>query len=274
MIINSQRALYNVDLYLKFMLGVPYKLLPNTSLNEKFDILPRVSVPKGVYPTLKYWAIGTGGNSVVDNVGGLNYSEHGALDAALFQQIPFVMKRLDDDVDPSIREKYRFRRVELINNEEYACYYLKKIPGYTINDQFYKVVTKVMEDGTKQSMLYLVDMNDPAILDPVPRDRFITIDNVDATTCYTKLAKLEFNLSSEEVEELEKVMDLKKLERRNITEIAACTGIETLTDDGAEASCVQVAMFFGVNLDLALDLNKEGNIAKVIEIGGGESLLG
>lgn len=274
MIINSQRTLYNVDLYLKFMLGVPYKIIPNTSLNEKFDILGKVTPPEGSYPIIKYWAIGTGGNSVVDNKGGLNYSEHGSLDGALFNQIPFVMRRLEDDVDPAIREKYRFRKVELINNEEYACYYLRKIPGFTVNDQFYKVVTKVMNDGTKQSMLYLVDLNDPAILSPVPRDRFINIDNVDSTVCYTKLAKLEFNMTEEEIEDLNKVMDLKKVERRNITEIAACTGFDTELDGNMEAACVQIALFFGVNLDLALDLNSKGELAKVLEIGGGESLLG
>lgn len=274
MIVNSQRTLYGVDLALHALLNIPYKVLPNTSLNEKFGILTNSTVPAGTYPTLKYWAIGTGGNSIVDTGTGFNYSEHGSLDAALFNQIPFVMKRLADDVDATLKDKYRFRKVETIENEQYACYYLKLIPNMNLTDQFYQVVTKELPDKAKLSQLYLVDLNNPEFLNPTPKDRLLNIDNLDATTLYYKLAKLEFNLSEEEVEELKKVMDLRKIERGQITEIAACTGIETTLDGRPEVMACQVNIFFGVNLDLTIDLNKKGQIAKVLEIGGGEGLMG
>lgn len=273
MIINSQRTLYNVDLYLNIMLRKDYKVIPNTSLNEKFDILSRVTVPSGVYPTLKYWAIGTGGNNVIENTTGFSYSEHTPLDGALFNHVPFIMRPVTDDLSALEKANYRMRKVEIINDIEYACYYLKIIPNVNLTSDFYKIVTRQMPDGHKDSMLYLVDMNDPAILNPTPRDRRVDIETIDSTIALTKLAKLEFNLSEVELEELKKVYELRKIERGQITELAACTGIDNDSLGYTEATCTQVAFFFGVDLDLTVDINNKGEINKVLEIGGGEGLI-
>ena len=107
MIINAQRTLYNVDLYLNIMLRKDYKIIANTSLNEKFDILSKVPVPAGVYPTLQYWAIGTGGNNVIGNTTGFSYSEHTPLDGALFNHVPFIMRPVTDDLTALEKSKYR-----------------------------------------------------------------------------------------------------------------------------------------------------------------------
>ena len=50
MVITSQRTLYNVDLHLSMLLGRDYMTKPNTTLNEKFDVLADVNVPEGMYP--------------------------------------------------------------------------------------------------------------------------------------------------------------------------------------------------------------------------------
>ena len=116
MIINAQRTLYNVDLYLNIMLRKDYKIIANTSLNEKFDILSKVPVPAGVYPTLQYWAIGTGGNNVIGNTTGFIYSEHTPLDGALFNHVPFIMRPVTDDLTALEKSKYRMRKLEIVND--------------------------------------------------------------------------------------------------------------------------------------------------------------
>lgn len=273
MIINAQRTLYNVDLYLNIMLRKDYKIIANTSLNEKFDILSKVPVPAGVYPTLQYWAIGTGGNNVIGNATGFSYSEHTPLDGALFNHVPFIMRPVTDDLTALEKSKYRMRKLEIVNDREYACYYLKVIPTVNLTTDFYKIVTRQMPDGHKDSILYLVDMNDPTILNPTPRDRRVDINAIDSTIALSKLAKLEFNLTEEEIQELKKVYELKKIERGQITELAACTGIDNHSLGYAEATCTQVAFFFEIDLDLTVDINKNGSINKVLEIGGGEGLI-
>ena len=50
MVRNSQRTLYNVDLHLHQMLGKDYEPIENTTLNEKFQVLPNDKLPAGIYP--------------------------------------------------------------------------------------------------------------------------------------------------------------------------------------------------------------------------------
>lgn len=54
---SSQRTLFGIDLQLAQLYGEDYTCLPNTTLNEKFNILPEINVPPGQYPTLKYITI-------------------------------------------------------------------------------------------------------------------------------------------------------------------------------------------------------------------------
>ena len=128
MVISSQRTLYNVDLHLSMLLGRDYMTKPNTTLNEKFDVLADVNVPEGMYPKLQYYCIGIGGDQLSESVSGFPVSEHSPMDAALFEQIPFVIRPIQQDLTPTERANYRFRVIETIKNETYVCYYLKVIP--------------------------------------------------------------------------------------------------------------------------------------------------
>ena len=65
------------------------------SLNEKFEILKdtaAITLEKGFYPEINYFCIGNGGSTLASGVKGYTYSRHSALDAALFNHIPFVLR--------------------------------------------------------------------------------------------------------------------------------------------------------------------------------------
>lgn len=265
---STQRTLFAVDLALAQLFGENYTCLPNTTLNEKFGILPGENVPEGKYPTLQYIAIGIGGTGSIVSADNYVYSEHSPIDGALFKHIPFIMKKLDEDLDEVSRMNYRFRKEETHNGETYACYYLKKIPANMYDQKFFKVT-----NINGQSYLKNYKLNDPKILNPVPRDRNISYDTVDQTEFVTKLSRFKLELNSTEMKELDKVYKILGYEHRKLTEIGLCTGIDVITGSFGEATCVQMAFHFDMNLDLTYSINSNSSLVKYIELGGSEALI-
>lgn len=274
MVRNSQRTLYNVDLHLHQLLGKDYIPTDNTTLNEKFHVLPNKTLPSGVYPTLKYYAIGIGGTLNIDNVDKYMYSEHLAIDAALFHHIPFIMRNVNvKDLTMNERKNYRLRSIENINGINYACYYLKVIPSFDLKSTFSMIRT--VENGVTVSSptLSVLDMTDSKILNPTPTNRELTYKNQNDLGFVTKSAKLVFSLTPDELEEIDNCLKLLDLKNRDVTEIGIVTGHDIDTENGTEAICTQIAMHVGVDFNLATELAKSATIIKTIEIGGGEPII-
>src|SRR5574344_1159200 len=99
MVIASQRTVYNVALHLAMLFNKPYKILSNTTLNEKFEIEANNELADGVYPSLKYIGIGIGGSVLLDNTDAYTYSEHSPVQGALFEHIPYVLRKPNNDID-------------------------------------------------------------------------------------------------------------------------------------------------------------------------------
>lgn len=274
MIRTSQRTLYNIDLHLCQLLQKPYEPLTNTTLNEKFNILPKTTLPTGVYPSLKYYAIGVGGESVLDGVDGFKYSEHSPTDAALFQHIPFVMRNvLTNDLTDAEKANYRLRALEYHNGIQYACYYLKVITDFEIKPYFYSI--KTLKEGTTVSSptLSILDTNTSDLLNPTPKSRSITFENSNTINYITKLAKLNFTLLPSDIADLKNSLDILELSSSNITEIGVCTGIDIVSAGMSEVLAAQVAFHVGVNLDIMSAFANNESIMKSIEIGGSETYL-
>lgn len=263
MVVSSQRTLYNIDLQLRQTSGIPYKLMPNTTLNERFNIEPNYNFGENEYPSLKYFTIGVGGDDVLDGSIGYPVSKHSPVDASLFKPIPFVMRKVSEDLTESERINYRFRKQEYINGENYICYYLKLITGFNIRDEFYKINTI---NGNSTLGLFSLDSINP--LFPVPRERGIEYDTYDTMTDLAHKLDIEFTLLPNEVNDLKKVLEIHKIDNTRITEIGLCTG----KDLNGEARGVQIGYFCSVNLDLLQSLNLFNSITKKIELGGHENL--
>lgn len=263
MVVSSQRTLYNIDLQLRQTTGIPYKLMENTTLNERFDIATGYNFEENEYPKLKYFTIGIGGDDILDGSIGYPVSSHSPVDACLYKPIPFVMRKASEDLTAAERIKYRFRKQEIINGESYYCYYLKLISGFNIRDEFYKINTI---DG--KSTLGLFNLSSINPLHPTPRDRGIEYDNLNNMVDLAHKIDIEFTLLPNELDELKKVLTIYKVPSTRITEIGLCTGVDL---DG-EARGVQIGYFCGVNLDLLQSLSIDGSIVKKIELGGNENL--
>jgi len=112
---SSSATIYSRLLNLSQMKNVPYTSLPNTTLNEKYNV--DTNVIDG-YPIVKYFGIGVMHN--IDLINGKR-KYHQVYDGALFNQIPFRLSTT------KLTDKTLFLEVPTtINNVQYFAYYLKE----------------------------------------------------------------------------------------------------------------------------------------------------
>ncbi len=245
-----------------------FKIIPNTSLNEKFDILPEKHCGEGIYPTLKYFAIGLGGNIILDNTDKYAYSQHQAINGALFDHIPFVIKKVEEDLTPEEQKNYRFRKYMIVDEVEYFAYYLKVAPPPESRDFF----TEIVRNGDK-NVLSVFNTNTDRILNPVPIDKN-ALKNSKEVKYINKIIKFFFIFSKSEMEELFNVFKVLKLDATHINEIGICSGVDYETETGGlEAIDTQVAFIAQTDLFLATDMvGDKDPINLWLEIGGSEPL--
>jgi hypothetical protein len=269
MILSSQRTMYGVDLKLKLETNQPYNTLPNTTLNEKFSKLANNNT-NGKYPVLGYYAIGIGGIDKIAGTDTIRIAEHSPMDAALYDHIPFVIVPVDSDIDANLQNNYRLKIIQNINGEDYYCYYLKKIPSINLNNNFYKITT-----NDDNSVLSLLSTNTAEYLNPVPKNKTLTVDNADTITYAAKTAKLEFSLLNDEVAYLHDAMVILFGDVKPISEIGIVTGIDIdynagVNCDGKEVTCAQIAYHVNIDLDLSMYLLSSTEVMRSIDIGGME----
>lgn len=273
MVRSSQRTLYCNDIQLHSLFGKPYQPLENTTLNEKFSVLPNQIPTAGTYPTLKYLAIGCGGSVIIDNVNTYDYNEHLPVDGALFKHIPFVIRKATEDLTVTERQGYRMRALVNINGSMYACYYLKVITDYELKPIFN--IIRTMESGVtiNSPTLSIMDMTKSTILNPEPVNRKLTFDNMNTLDYSTKIAKINITLSARELEEIKNSIDLMRFPNSNITEIGLVTGVDVPNGGATEVIASQIAIHISVNIDIAAAMARGTSLQKAIEIGGGEPLI-
>jgi len=260
MIINSQRTMYGINLQMDMLLGKPHKSLVNTTLNEKFQILPLKDIPEGTYPKLNYIVVGIGGNDIIDD-SAYKFSKHRSIDAALFKHVPFVIRTLDNDLLPEDRIKYRLRRLEIINGIEYVVYYAKAFTGYTCRDGLFEISSR-----SDVHTLEFLNTNSSEFLNPIPRlvEDYLDIDN---RTYTAKTVKVEFSLDQDELKDMNDAMLIKYGEVYPLTEIGICSGIEDTVDEYPEVNNCVINYFVEVNIDTTMYLLTNDNILRSIEIG-------
>ena len=268
MVKNAQRTVYAINLQLAQMLGKSYHVKANTTLNEKFALNTTLGeLGVGNYPTLKYWCIGTGGDHIPVTANGFSFSQHSAADAALFNQVPFVLRRMTDDLGVADRAKYRLRKEVAFNSVPYVAYYLKVIDEMEFRDQFFKVT----KNGNT-SILSPYSTLDESLLNPVARNKEGILKNVGTNQYLAVLAKIAIRFTGDDIKELKNVFKILNVEYNTLTELALCTGVEAKSLDGnMEATAVQIAYHVGCSIDLTTAFSTEEPILRYVEIGGAES---
>lgn len=144
------RTVYGASLQTAIFLGVDYQTAENSTLNEKFAIIPGETLDNGERPYVGYFVIGNGGHQFIDGGDGIPRTlpnVHSATDAACFNHMPFALRTLENDLTSAQRQRYALRRIETINDVDYAAYYAKRLNL----DNLQVVMQRVeVNNGTKE----------------------------------------------------------------------------------------------------------------------------
>lgn len=124
------RTIYGARLQSLQYFGLPYTHVNHTTLNEKFDIFPDQRPEPGEMPRNRYFVIGNRGHRNAVGADGFPLTDelqHQPSDGALFSHLPFILRRVSEDLSPSERAKYCLRKAVTFNATNYYAYYGKRL---------------------------------------------------------------------------------------------------------------------------------------------------
>jgi len=273
---NVTRTIYASALQSAQVLGIPYDIVDNTTLNEKFGILDGTHPTEG-YPTMQYLAIGRGGHRNASGADGASLTRlntHRASDAALFRHLPFVLREVDNDLTAIERANYALRREETIDGVTYVAYYLMRINNANVDIDYNRVI---VSDGDQSTVPYTPSSSD---LNPTPIEASSTGINVSDGEYLTASAGITLNFTANIINEIVNAAKIiyGEEEYATLSEIALVTGQDythsAVNDEGgsftySEVIAAQVNTHITLHQQLWL-LNN--SLTLEFNLGGTESL--
>jgi hypothetical protein len=272
------RTIYGSLLQTTSLLGLPFTIKTNTTLNEKFGVQAGILPDVSAISRMVYMAVGNGGHKF--SVGGNGIPrpdplQHKSTDAALFQHLPFVMREPNNDLQPAERAKYAMRREEVHNGVRYFAYYLKRISlvGVTAAMEY-----KNAANGEVTTTPFTPNSSN---LNPTPQT--LNSNGVAVTTgdYVTATAKITISLTKAEVEELLEVARILYADPGYaiISEIALVSGVDKdVQSPGVGSTTIAFKEVIGaqvcshVSAFYALSFANNG-IEMVLDVGSSEPLF-
>lgn len=221
---NITRTIYSSALQTAQVLGIDYAIPDNTTLNEKFDVLPTASIDD-VYPQMKYWAMGRGGHRNASGPDGQSITRlnfHRASDAACFQHMPFVLRKADNDISAAARANYALRVEEVHGGVPYVAYYLRRLDHSNLEIGFNRLT---VTNGNQTLLPYTPSSSD---LSPTPLTVSPTEVNVTDGEYLSASTLVQLLLTEDEIAEA--VAAAKVIygeeEYATLSEVALCSGVD------------------------------------------------
>lgn len=222
------RTVYGANLQTAQLLGVPFQVVPNSTLNDKFNISNAIVLNSTDMPRMQYVSIGNGGHRMkVTGTNTLQVPEpiqHRTTDAALYSHLPFVLRPIGNDLTASERERYALRRLETIAGEDYFAYYLRRMDLTGVAAQMeYKTV---VADVTTATPFIPTAGN----LSPTP-PVVVTGGSVSTSGDYvTASAIVYFNLDAFDIAEILNACNIiyGSEDYAIISEIGLCSGVDKI----------------------------------------------
>jgi hypothetical protein len=255
----NTRTIYGAYLQTVQLMQLPFNLLPYSTLNQKFSINESVVVPAAPIPFLNYFAIGNGGYSLTvgaNNIPLLTPIQHLPTDAALYNQMPFVLRLPSNDLTPAQMVNYRLRTLVTYGNVEYVAYYLKTLnlntvgSGAVVNTP--STLYNTVANGTTTSTAFIptesnLNPTPPTIL---PGGAVSTNGNYVSAVAIVPVVLDAFDIS-----EYQNVANIiyGSTDYAIISEMAICSGLDYTTtgvfngttQTYTDAIAVQIMMFLG-----------------------------
>jgi hypothetical protein len=259
------------------LLDKPTTLLENSTLNQKFNIQANVSIAEDEKRAMKYVTVGNGGHRMETGANGISLPKsqiHRARDAALFNHIPFVLRRPDQDLSVTERAKYRLRRIEVHDGSPYVAYYARLLDtSQTVPTLELRTVT----NGVTTSTPFIPQLSDlsPTPV-PVTPGQVLTTDG----TYLAATAKVPFTMSLSDINEFLNSCRIIYGDDNYaiVSEIALCSGADrAVTGDFngvslgyTEAIGCQIATFISTFFALKFT---NSDLQMLLDVGSSEPLL-
>ena len=151
---NITRTAYGSALQTTLFDGIPFDLIPFTTLNENFNVLSGQAPAAGVIPKATYFCIGNGGHQLATGTGGVALIEevpHLATDAGLYSYLPFILRAINNDIPAGTQAAYALRKQITVAGQQYFAYYLKRIPT---NASVIGLTLETVNNGTTTSVAF------------------------------------------------------------------------------------------------------------------------
>jgi len=279
-LINVTRTCYSAYLQTSKYLGLtPFRILPHTTLNEKFNIQSGVAPAVGESPNVRYLVIGNMGHYTIKADDGSDETAnvlHRSNDAALYNGIPFVVREPNDDLPADRRGQYCLRTQETYFGKPYIVYYGRRISMTGVRPQLLEIT---VVDGIIQTEQYIPTIND---LNPKPPKIPNSGTVIGSNKTISASAIVKVNLSAEEIREITNAHRIRTNSNRSpiISEIGLCSGVDkTVSSSGtggpsfqySEVIACQVNVFISTNNPIGYNSN---GLNLTFDIGGVEPTLG
>ncbi len=254
---NVVRTVYGAFLQTTQLLNLPFEQIAHTTLNEKFNIDNNFVLPAGDMPFLQYVGIGNGGHQMVigaNNIAVPQPIQHSPTDAALYNQLPFVLRLPSNDLTPAQMAGYRLRTLVTYGGVQYIAYYLKVLnlanTAAGITSDVPSMLYNTVSNGSVTSTGFVPSASN---LNPTPPS--INTSGVVSTTgdYVAATAKVPFTMSLFDISEFLNVANIIYGDPSYaiISEIALCSGIDSavtgtfngISQNYTEAMVVQVMTF-------------------------------
>lgn len=244
------RTIYSSHLSTCKMLNRPFTVLPNSTLNQKFNLHANELPATNEYPMLGYIGIGNKGASYEMTTSGYILTTpipHLARDASLYNFIPFLVRDINNDISSTERLKYRLRVPLTINGTTYVAYYLRTLD---IQNLIPTVELRNVQGKTITTTAFTPTQSDLAPTPPVLSTSNLNDPNGDYLV---STAKIAFALDQTDITNIMDACALLYGDPRYavINEIAICTGVDKIlqgsfgsaTSNYTDTIATQVAAF-------------------------------
>lgn len=244
------RTIYSSHLSTCKMLNRPFTVLPNSTLNQKFNLHANELPATNEYPMLGYIGIGNKGASYEMTTSGYILTTpipHLARDASLYNFIPFLVRDINNDISSTERLKYRLRVPLTINGTTYVAYYLRTLD---IQNLIPTVELRNVQGKTITTTAFTPTQSDLAPTPPVLSTSNLNDPNGDYLV---STAKIAFALDQTDITNIMDACALLYGDPRYavINEIAICTGVDKIlqgsfgsaTGNYTDTIATQVAAF-------------------------------
>lgn len=261
-------------------LDTPFRLIPNTTLNERYAIQSGVLPADGKKPTLNVMTIGNKGHyttvSTTDGSDEYGIRPFNSDFVNNYNTIPFALREVNNDFSGTQLAKYCLRKIETYGGKQYFAYYGRVIDTSTAVPELYEVTNN---NGVLTVVPYVPTTDG---LNPVPP----VIQNngtvVGSNKVITSIAIISVRLDANDIQEIVNAHRIRTNSQRTpvISEIGLCTSVlqQVQGQSGSagtfvydEALVCQLNVHIGCNHPIGTSTR---GFTLNFNVGGAEPLLG